>query len=179
MAKKTREQKKQEKKLRKAEAKKNQVKGKKAVIVSVILIITIFVIAQILYIYVIPRVTIDLKTNYHEATGGGGTGGQINVNTLFINSGTIEITNLKIIVAVFNATMALLTKETYENDLVSPGNSHQLKLFTSGNCFETFYIDLEVEFETSNNEYYEKFNYKTHEDAMNIGFEDNIFDWGF
>jgi len=69
--------------------------------------------------------------------------------------------------------------DTYEKGILSPGQSYELKVVTNGNCYETFYIIVEVQFKTSNDKYYEKFMYKTHEDAMNIGFEDSIFDWGF
>ena len=68
-----------------------QIKGKKAVIITFIVILIIFISAQLLYLYVIPRASIELKTVYHEATGGGGTGGLINVNSKFINSGNVEV----------------------------------------------------------------------------------------
>lgn len=158
---------------------KPKIKGKKFVIILVILIIIIIIFAQLLYTYVIPRVTIDLKTVYHEATGGAGTGGLVNVNTKLINSGTVEVTDLIIIVSVFDSTKTLLTNETYNQQTVSPGTDYELKLVTNGNCYEAFYIEIAIRFETTNNEYNEKFTYKTYEDAMNIGFEDNIFDWGF
>ena len=163
----------------KERSKEVTVKGKKAVIISIVLILLILVIAQVSYLYVIPRVTIDLKTVYHEATGGGGSGGLVNLNSKFINSGTVDVNDFKMKVAIFDSNKVLLKNETFEQSLVSPGDSHEIKLITNGNCYETFYIELEIEFNTDNNEYYEKYNYKTHEDAMNIGFEDTIFDWGF
>ena len=55
---------------------KEVVKGKKLVIITVVIVIIIFLSAQILYYYAIPRVTLDLKNVYHEATGGGGNGGK-------------------------------------------------------------------------------------------------------
>ena len=155
------------------------VKGKKGVIFAVILIIIIIVLGQVLYLYVIPRLTIDFKTVYHEATGGGGTGGLFNVNTKFKNSGTLEVNNFVLSLKIFNSTKAVLKSEVYESDFISAGESKQIKIISNGNCFETYYIEIEVEFFVDNEDYYEKFNYKTYEDAMNIGFEDSIFDWGF
>ncbi len=158
---------------------KPRVKGKKLVVLTVLLMIIIFVVAQILYIYVIPRVTIDTKTIYHEATGGGGTGGIINVNSKFINSGTMDVDNFAITVSLLNKTKDILITETYEQNIVKPKDEHEVKLVTNGNCFETFYIIVEIQFETGKNEYSKKYLYETHEAAMNIGYEDSIFDWGF
>lgn len=155
------------------------VKGKKAVIIAVILIIIILFFGQIIYVYVIPRITLDFKTVYHEATGGGGTSGLFNINTKFKNSGTIEVNNFVLSLKVYNSTRAVLQSKVYESDFISAGESKQIKIISNGNCFETYYIEIEVEFFVDNEEYYEKFNYETYEDAMNIGFEDTIFDWGF
>jgi hypothetical protein len=84
-----------------------------------------------------------------------------------------------IVVNIFNSTKELLVNETYTDTTFSPGQDYEMKLKANGNCFEPFYIQLEIEFDTKNNQYYEKYNYETHEDAMNIGFEDSISDWGF
>jgi hypothetical protein len=158
---------------------KVKVKGKKLVVILVILIIIGFIFAQVLDLYVLPRVTIDLKTTYHEATGGVGTGGQMNGNTKIINSVTMDISDIIVRLSLLDSTKTLLTNETYVEGVLSPGASHELKLLTNGNCFKKFYIELEVEFETGNEQYYERYVYSTHEDAMNIGFENSIFDWGF
>jgi hypothetical protein len=155
-----------------------KVRGKKAVIIIVIVVILTIIFAQILYYYVIPRVNIDLKTVYHEATGGGGTGGLINVNTKVINTGTVEAWDFQMTLSVYNSTEVLLINKTYSQNILSPGQEHELKLVTNGNSYEDFYITLEVEFETSDNNFYERYNYKTYEDSMNIGFEDSIFKWG-
>jgi hypothetical protein len=156
---------------------KEVVKGKKQVIIIIITIIMVILISQLLYSYVIPRVTLDLKTVYHEATGGGGTGGLVNVNSKIINSGTVEAKDLKIFIQVLDFNEEILINETFTEDTFSPGQAHEVKLVTNGNCYTDFFIILEVQFYTSGNEYYEKFRYKTHEDAMNIGFEDSIFSW--
>jgi hypothetical protein len=156
-----------------------RIKGKRAVIILIVVLLIVFISAQILYWYVLPRITIDLKTVYHEATGGGGTGGLINVNSKFVNSGTVEVDNFKISITILNSTQIVLVNNTFDQDIVSPGDSHELKLTTNGNCFETFYIILEIQFDMGKNEYSKKYLYETHEDAMNIGFKDSIFDWVF
>jgi hypothetical protein len=138
---------------------KPKVKGKKFIIISIIIILIIFISAQLLYLYVIPRVTIDLKTNYHEATGGGGTGGLINVNSKFINSGTVDVENFIITVTVLNKTKDILVKKTYEQDIVEPKDNYELKLVTNGNSYETFYVIVELEFETDDNDYSKKYLY--------------------
>ena len=157
---------------------RNRVKGKRLIILSIFIILILFLSSQLLYFYVIPRTTLDLRTNYHEALGGGGTGGLINVNSKFINSGTVDIENFNITVTVLNNTKILLVEETYDQALVKPGDNYELKLATNGNCFETFYIIVELNFETQKNEYSRKYLYETYEEAMNIGFEDSIFNWG-
>ena len=156
-----------------------KVKGKKLVIILVIVILLILIFGQLLYYFVLPRVSIDLKTVYHEAMGGGGTGGLININSKFINSGTVDVENLKITVTILDSTNKLLTNETHEQGIVNPNDNHEVKLKTNGNTFEKFYIIVEIEFNTEKNEYSKKYLYETHEDAMNIGFEDNISDWIF
>ena len=156
-----------------------KVKGKRMVIVSVFIIIILVLCSQLLYQYVIPRVTIDLRTGYHEALGGGGTGALINVNSKFINSGTIEIEDFQMTVTVLNSSQHVLTTDSFEQELISPGEDYELKLKTNGNCFETFFIELIVQFSTKDKDYHEKYLYKTHEDTMNIGYDDTIFDWGF
>jgi len=158
---------------------KKTVKGKKPVFIGVVLIIVIIIFAQLLYWYVIPRVNVDLKTVYHEATGGAGTGGSINVNSKYINIGTESLNNFKITLSIRDSTRSLLATKTHEESLISPGAEHELKLVTNGNCYEKFYIELEVKFRAADSDYYEKYSYETYEDAMNIGFEDSIFDWGF
>jgi len=158
---------------------KHTIKGKKLVFIMVFLVLLIFIFSQVLYFYVIPRITIDLKTVYHEATGGGGTGGSINVNTKFINSGTVEVENFIILVTILDNSKTLLVNETYNQGTMSPGNSHELKFTTNGDTFKTFYIIVELQFNNGNNDYSKKYLYETHEDSMNIGFEDQIFDWGF
>ena len=168
-----------QKKNKQPKTKKDKIKGKKLVIIIVFLIIIIVACAQLLYSYVIPRVTLDLKTTYHEATGGGGTGGLININSKIINSGTVAIDDLIITVSLFNSTKTLLANETYVDSRILPDGNHELKLVANGNCYETFYIRIELQFFAAKTEYYEQYVYTTHEDTMNIGFEDSIFDWGF
>jgi hypothetical protein len=158
---------------------KPKVKGKKLIIVTIFIILIILISAQLLYWYVIPRLTIDFKTTYHEATGGGGTGGIINVNTKFINSGTVEVEDLTLKITLLNTTQTILIDKTYEQGIVSPGDQYELKVVTNGNTFETFYIIVEAKFSTGNNDYNKKYLYETHEDAMNIGFEDSVFEWDF
>ena len=157
---------------------KEKIKGKKFVVLFVVTILLSLLISQILYLYVIPRVTLDVRTVYHEATGGGGTGGLINVNSKIINSGTVEARGVEISVKLLNSNKSVLVNKSYYQNILSPGESHELKLITNGNCYEDYYIIVEIQFETSNSEFIEKYNYKTHEDVMNIGFEDSIFQWG-
>jgi len=156
-----------------------RIKDKKAVIILVIVIILILIISQILYYFVLPRVTVDLRTVYHEATGGGGTGGLININSEITNSGTVDINSLEITIIVLNSTDVMMINENYYHGLLTPGESHEIKLVTNGNCYEDYYITVDIHFETTNQEFSEKFNYRTHEDAMNIGFHDSIFKWEF
>jgi hypothetical protein len=155
------------------------VKGKKPIFASVIIILIVFFTSQTLYLYIIPRVTVELDTVYHEAIGGGGTGGAINVNSKFENSGTVEIQNFILTVSLLNSSKGRLVDDTYSMDLVEPGDSHELKLFTYGNSFEKFFIIVEIEFETNDREFNKKYLYETHEPTMNIGFEEEIFEWGF
>ena len=156
-----------------------KVKGRRAVVSFLVILLLILAIGFVSYTYIIPRVTIDLKTVYHEATAGGGTGGLINLNTKISNTGTVDANDCQVNISIYNSSEELLTAKSFEYSTLSPGEEHELKLISSGNCLETFHFILEVEFEANGNEYYERYNYKTHEDAMNIGFEDQIFEWGF
>ena len=72
-----------------------------------------------------------------------------------------------------------MVNETYDQEILLPGDSNELKINTRGNSYEQFFIIVEISFYTAKKEYSKKYLYETHEDAMNIGFEDSIFDWVF
>ena len=47
------------------------------------------------YQWIIPRTDLEVRTVYHEAPGGGGTGGTVNINVLLTNLGNREIGSLE------------------------------------------------------------------------------------
>ena len=63
----------------------------------------------------------------------------------------MELENFVLTLSVLNFTKAMLASDTYSQDLVKPGDEHELKLITYGNSFETFIIIDEMDFDSGNN----------------------------
>jgi flagellar basal body-associated protein FliL len=158
---------------------KPKVRGKKAIIVGVIVIAIIILLANVLYLFVLPRVNLEIITVYNEGVGGGGTGGMININTKLKNIGTVKIDDLTITVTVFNSTDHQMDKLVSPDNQISPSNDREIKINFIGNHYETYYIEVELSFYSNQKNYDDDYSYKTYEDSMNIKFEDEIFEWGF
>ena len=155
------------------------VKGKKPIILGVIIIVIIILIANALYIFILPRVDLKIVTLYNEGIGGGGTGGMININTKLKNSGTVSITDIDITITVFNVTNVQRGELESTGNTLSPAEDHEFKLNFIGNHYLTYYIFIDISFYASGEEYTKSYSYKTYEDPMNIKFEDEVSDWGF
>ena len=154
------------------------VKGKKPVIIGVIVIVVIILVANALYMFIIPRVNLEIITLYNEGIGGGGTGGMININTKLKNSGTVSIEDIDITIIVMNETNVQRDELESTGITLSPSEDHELKLNFIGNHYLTYFIFVDVTFYASGDEYTKSYSYKTYEDPMNIKFEDDVSDWG-
>ncbi len=158
---------------------KAKVRGKKAIIVGVVVIVIIILLANALYFFVLPRVNLEIITVYNEGIGGGGTGGMININTKLENIGTLKLDDLTITITVLNSTKYQMDRLVTSNIQISPSNDKEIKLNFIGNHYETYYIELELSFYSNQDDYKKSYSYVTHEDPMNIKYEDEIFEWGF
>jgi hypothetical protein len=155
------------------------VKGKKPVIIGVIVIVVIILVANALYMFIIPRVNLEIVTLYNEGIGGGGTGGMININTKLKNSGTVSIEDIEITITVMNETNVQRGDLESTGITLDPSEDQELKLNFIGNHYLTYFIFVDIIFYASGDEYTKSYSYKTYEDPMNIKFEDDISDWGF
>lgn len=103
----------------------------------------------------------------------------ININTKLENIGTLKLDDLTITITVLNSTKYQMDKLVTSDIQISPSNDREVKLNFIGNHYETYYIELELDFYSNHKDYKKSYSYVTHEDPMNIKYEDEIFEWGF
>ncbi len=76
------------------------IRGKRPILRTLMALAVILVVGLSLYTYVIPRTDLTIRTIYHEAPGGGGTSGVMNLNVLLSNTGTLELENFTLTIEV-------------------------------------------------------------------------------
>jgi hypothetical protein len=148
--------------------------GKKITVIIVIALLLLFAVSAIAYFYLYPRTDLSIKTVYHERMGGGSTGGGININILFTNSGTTQIKGLTYVLNVLNQTDVHIKSLTDVVTLIEPGDDTEIATSFIGNHFDTYYISLTINFQSDGGTYSADFSYKTTEDAMNIIFQSHM-----
>ena len=152
------------------------VKGKKQVILGLMLVGLVILAGAGLYYYIIPRVEVELITVYHEGAGGASSGGFINVNTKVQNTGTktLEDVNVTLKITKYNSEKTeAKTEVTYYN--IGRGENREPKLDFMGDHYEPYTITLKIQFTASGNNYEKEFTYEVEKDsAMNLIFEDSI-----
>jgi hypothetical protein len=126
------------------------------------------------YQWLIPRTDLEVRTVYHEAPGGGGTGATLNVNILLTNLGNREISSLKCDVIVSVQGGGQMRRHSLPPDSLSRGENVEMKLSFIGSQYDNYSIDLDVSFDCSGDSYYEEWAYTTKEDVMNIVFVEHM-----
>ena len=139
-----------------------------------VVILVIVLLAFISYRWIIPRTELEIRTIYHEAIAGGGTGGSINVNVLLTNEGNREVTDLTCSVIITQKGEGTVTEQMVEDVALERGDNTEIKIRFTGNQFSTYVIHLQVDFISSGEDHSGAFTHETHEDVMNILFLDTL-----
>lgn len=126
------------------------------------------------YQWFIPRTDLEVRTVYHEAPGGGGTGGTININVLMTNLGNRDVRSLKCDVTLSIMDGGVVTRHSMGPDNLVNDENIEVKITYIGSHYDTYLIDLKVSFECSGNSFSETMSYRTIEDTMNLVFIENL-----
>jgi hypothetical protein len=126
------------------------------------------------YQWLIPRTDLEVRTVYHEAPGGGGTGGTINVNVLLTNMGNRDVSTLKCDVIVMLEGGGSVARHSLGPESLGQGENVEIKMPYIGSQYDNYLIDIEVSFDSSGDSHYKSLNYQTEEDVMNIVFVENL-----
>ncbi|MEA3559719.1 MAG: hypothetical protein U9R75_10740 [Candidatus Thermoplasmatota archaeon] len=137
------------------------------------------VIAMILftfsmYQWIIPRTDLEVRTVYHEAPGGGGTGGTININVLLTNQGNRDIDDLECIVWVRSGEGEVLSFKEVKNVFLGSRENTEMKLVIVGSHYSVYKIAVELLFHSVGSDHSRDLDYSTSEDAMNLVFVENL-----
>lgn len=126
------------------------------------------------YQWIIPRTNLEVRTVYHEAPGGGGTGGTININVLFTNLGNREIKSLECDAVVSVMGGGVVARHSSDPEDLVKGENIEIKITYIGSHYDTYLIDLDVSFECSGDSHSRSMSYRTVEDTMNLVFVENL-----
>lgn len=137
-------------------------------------VLLVIILSFATYQWIIPRTDLEVRTVYHEAPGGGGTGGTININVLFTNLGNREVRSLECDVSISILDEGVVTRHSSGPDTLSSDENIEIKITHTGSHYVTYVIDLEVSFECSGDSHSRTMSYQTVEDTMNIVFVENL-----
>ena len=96
------------------------------------------------YQWIIPRTNLEVRTLYHEAPGGGGTGGTININVLLTNLGNRNVNSLECDVTLSIMDVGVVTRHSMEPDTLVKDENIEIKITYTGSHYDTYLIALEV-----------------------------------
>jgi len=131
-----------------------------------------------LYSFIIPRVGAELTVVYHEASGGGGTGGVININIKVENTGNLPLDDIEVRFIVQNDTGSPQANASDTHYQIAPGGEEEFKNFFFGSQYEDYTIIIDISFDAGDIRYSETYTYETWEPDMTIQFTEKISDWG-
>ncbi len=139
------------------------------------LIVLLLILAGVVsYQWLIPRTDLEVRTVYHEATGGGGTGGLIHVNILLTNWGNREIRDLYCRYTVTIVNGSEMAHHESSSMILQRKENAELKLDFVGSQYWEYLIEIEISFRGSSGKISKDFGYHTVEDTMNIVFIERI-----
>jgi len=139
-------------------------------LVVLVVILTLFASYQ----WIIPRTDLEVRTVYHEAPGGGGTGGTININILLTNLGNRDVSSLDCHATIYIKGGGVVTRHSIVDEVLTQGENVEIKLVHIGSQYETYRLDIDVSFDSVGNSHLENLEYETREDLMNMVFVENI-----
>jgi hypothetical protein len=137
-------------------------------------IVLVLLIGAGVYLYVIPRSGLSVRTIYHETPGGGGTGGVINVNIVMENTGNQGVDGLSFEIGIKNSTGAYMTGRSGQDLSIPPGKNAEIKLNFVGSQYDTYEIKIHIRFDSGGDTTISDLLHRTVEDEMNLVFEDDL-----
>ncbi|MCK5772718.1 MAG: hypothetical protein KAH57_02925 [Thermoplasmata archaeon] len=139
------------------------------------LIVLLLILAGVVsYQWLIPRTDLEVRTVYHEATGGGGTGGLIHVNILLTNWGNREINDLYCRYTVNIVNGSEMAHHESSSMVLQRKDNAELKLDFVGSQYWDYLIEIEISFMGSSGRISKDLSYYTFEETMNIVFIERI-----
>tara|TARA_B100000902_G_scaffold106923_2_gene108771 strand:+ start:6685 stop:7131 length:447 start_codon:yes stop_codon:yes gene_type:complete len=139
-----------------------KVVGKFAVIIVAILLVLLC------YSYFLPRTEVEIDTVYHSSYSG------LFVQSKVSNTGTKEINDLKVKLAVWNST-ELLESETHYPGVLGPKQSVKLPvLIFDGPHADSYELIISMEFNSDEGKRVLNYNYKI-ADYGNLAWHDQYF----
>jgi hypothetical protein len=161
------------------EPEKPPVKGKKTILVGLVIIAIIILAGSGIYYYILPRVEVELTTVYHEATGGASSGGLINVNTQIKNVGTKSLEDINVSLEVTDSESEKIVA-SYSNSYykIEIGEKEEPRVEFMGNHYLPYRIHVKIEFSADGKIFSREFTYNTGDkEAMNLIYKEKIFEW--
>ena len=145
----------------------NSVEQRKIIAKFAVVIVSVLLIL-ICYSYLLPRTEVEIDTVYHSSYSG------LFVQSKVSNTGTKEITDLKVKLAVWNST-ELLESETHYPGVLNAKQSVKLPvLIFDGPHADSYELIISMEFNSDEGKQVLNYNYKI-ADYGNLAWHDQYF----
>lgn len=145
----------------------NSVEQRKIIAKFAVVIVSVLLIL-ICYSYLLPRTEVEIDTVYHSSYSG------LFVQSKVSNTGTKEITDLKVKLTVWNST-ELLESETHYPGVLNAKQSVKLPvLIFDGPHADSYELIISIEFNSDEGKQVLNYNYKI-ADYGNLAWHDQYF----
>tara|TARA_B100000959_G_scaffold286295_1_gene364302 strand:+ start:671 stop:1117 length:447 start_codon:yes stop_codon:yes gene_type:complete len=145
----------------------NSVEQRKIVAKFAVVIVSI-ILVLLCYSYLLPRTEVEIDTVYHSSYSG------LFVQSKVSNTGTKEITDLKVKLAVWNSTELLQTETHYPGVLNAKQSVKLPVLIFDGPHADSYELIISVEFNSEEGKQVLNYNYKI-ADYGNLAWHDQYF----
>ncbi len=162
------------------------IRGKRPILRTLMALAVILVVGLSLYTYVIPRTDVTIRTIYHEAPGGGGTSGVMNLNVLVSNTGTLKLENFTLTIEVSDREGEVVETEDQDGNVaalyvysrdIAPRDQQQPRVKFRGDQHSTYFFYIEVSFRSGGERFFEVLRYDTKGADMNQEHVERITQW--
>ena len=147
------------------------------IIVGLAVVVLAILIVAGLQAFIIPRTELEVRTVYHESSGGG-TAPLIDFNVRFTNEGTRDINSLIVNVEIYNSTGHRVATRNldYTGNTLLKGERIDLDIPFYGSQLEDYKIRIGVAFQGHRGYVETTLEHITHEPEMNQEFVDLVKD---
>ena len=144
-----------------------QVEQRKIIVKFVVVVVSILLIS-LCYSYLLPRTEVEIDTVYHSSYSG------LFVQSKVSNTGTKEITNLKVKLSVWNSTHMLQSDTHYPGVLNAKQSVKLPVLLFDGPHAASYELVISMEFNSKDGKQILNYNYKI-ADYGNLAWHDQYF----